>query len=63
MILATSSNQEILDQVGMSKLFTRIIHVPQINSVDQISKVLEKSDFTNQETQAIAGLLQQGGYK
>ena len=63
MILATSSNQEFLSQVGMLGLFTRVIHVPRISSIAQILKVLEECDFTSQETKSIGRSLEQSGYK
>lgn len=63
MILATSSNQEFLGQVGMSGLFTRVIHVPRISSIDHIVKVLEECDLTSQEVDKISTLLQRSGYK
>jgi vesicle-fusing ATPase len=63
MILATSSNQEFLSQVGMLGLFTRVIHVPRINSIEQIAKVLEECDFTSHETKQISSLLERSGYK
>jgi hypothetical protein len=63
MILATSSNPEFLTQVGMVGLFTRVIHVPRLNKIEQIIKVLQESDFTNQEVQKMTHLLQRSGYK
>jgi len=62
MILATSSNQEFLNQVGMVGLFTRVIHVPRINTIDQIVKVLEESDFSREETEQISNLLHRSGF-
>lgn len=63
MILATSSNQEFLAQVGMVGLFTRVIHVPRLNTIHQIIKVLEECDFSLEELQQISLLLQRGGFK
>jgi len=62
MILATSSNQEFLNQVGMVGLFTRVIHIPRINTIDQIIKVLEECDFTQGETEQISNLLHRSGF-
>lgn len=63
MILATSSNQEFLAQVGMVGLFTRVIHVPRLNTVEQIVKILEECDFTRNEVNNISTLLQRSGFK
>jgi hypothetical protein len=63
MILATSSNQEFLSQVGMVGLFTRVIHVPRLNTVEQIVKILEECDFTRQEVSNISTLLERSGFK
>jgi len=47
----------------MLGLFTRVIHVPRINSIDQIVKVLGECDFTNKEVGQIENLLERSGYK
>jgi len=57
MILATSSNQEFLNQSGIIGLFTQVIHVPSINTSDQILKVLKESDFSREETKQVSNLL------
>ncbi|KAI6241382.1 Vesicle-fusing ATPase [Aphelenchoides fujianensis] len=63
MILATSSNQEFLRQVEMLGLFTRIIHVPKLNAISQISKVLDECGFTQAEIKNLEGALQRSGYR
>ncbi|KAI6182666.1 Vesicle-fusing ATPase [Aphelenchoides bicaudatus] len=62
MILATSSNQEFLSQVGMVGLFTRVIHVPRLSTIEQIVKILEECDFTRSEVSNISTLLQRSGF-
>ncbi|KAI6225894.1 Vesicle-fusing ATPase [Aphelenchoides besseyi] len=62
MILATSSNQEFLRQVEMLDLFTRIIHVPKLNTIAQINKVLDECGFSVDETRQLQNLLQRNNY-
>ncbi|CAD5206635.1 unnamed protein product [Bursaphelenchus okinawaensis] len=63
LILATSANQSFIRETGITDLFTRVIHIPKMNKIEQVAKVLDEIGFTEAENAAIISQLQRGQFK
>ncbi|EFX63976.1 hypothetical protein DAPPUDRAFT_118650 [Daphnia pulex] len=55
LVICTTSRRQVLEELEMISIFTKIIHVPYISTVEQLIAVLEETDsFSKSQIAAIA---------